>query len=102
MDTSGPNPKLISQGVILLGGLIVFMTIILYLKIRTGETIQTLISENQRLLIISLLISFAIISLIFLVLLLFNDWGEKKCSLKRGRIQNFGSSFGSGFLDFPP
>jgi len=74
MDSTGPNPKLMSQGFILLVGLIVFLTIILYLKIRTGKTFHVLISKNQKLLIISLIIAFGIILLLFLLRFLFNNW----------------------------
>ena len=72
MDSTGPNPKLIFQGLTLLGGLIVFIAIIFCLKIRTGKTFRILISKNQKLLIISLIIAFVTIFLIFLLLLLVN------------------------------
>ena len=73
MDSTGPNPKLVFQGLTLLGGLIVFIAIIFCLKIRTGKIFRAPISENQKLLIISLIIAFAIIFLIFVLLLLVNN-----------------------------
>lgn len=73
MDPTGPNPKLIFQCLTLLGGLIVFTAIMFYLKIKTGKTLRVLISENQKLLIISLIIAFAFIFLIILSLFLFNN-----------------------------
>jgi hypothetical protein len=73
MDSTGPNPKLIFQGLTLLGGVIVFIAIIFCLKIRTGKTLRVLISENQKLLIISLIIAFAFIFLIILSLFLVNN-----------------------------
>jgi len=73
MDPTGPNPKLIIQSLILLGSLVGFAAIFVYLRVKTGKTFHDIISQNQKLFAISIMASIVFLILIFLLLMWFNN-----------------------------
>jgi len=73
MNTTGPNPKFIYQGVIFVGSLIIFAVLILLLRKYTGKSFGVLIKEYQHLFTLSSLVVFILFLFVFFVLYTINN-----------------------------
>jgi hypothetical protein len=68
MDT-GPNPKFIFQGLILLVGILIFAATVLVLKVRSGKDFKAILADHKRLQTFSLVSALILFIVLFVIIL---------------------------------
>lgn len=70
---TGPNPKYIFQGIVLIGSLLIFAGMVSILKTKTGEPIATLISEYKQLFNFAVIVVIVLVIIAFLIIIVVNN-----------------------------
>ena len=69
----GPNPKLIFQGLVLVGGFLIFAVAVVLLKVRSGKSFKEVLAEHNRLSAFALGSALILFIVVFLALILINN-----------------------------
>jgi hypothetical protein len=73
MNNTGPNPKFIFQGLVLVGSLLIFVILFLIQKQESGKSKEIKGKETRRLFAYSWLLALILVVLTFLVFYLINN-----------------------------
>ncbi|OGQ84687.1 MAG: hypothetical protein A3F90_12210 [Deltaproteobacteria bacterium RIFCSPLOWO2_12_FULL_60_19] len=71
----GPNPKYIFQGLFLLTGILVFVAVVMFLKVRSGRSFKEILADCNRISAFSLGAAAILLVVGLVIFVVLKNWG---------------------------